>query len=149
PPPPSPSDYFISRGFQSFGIPVAAARSAILTRPLNGRPPCFYATPCIRGCSIGANFQSTTVLIPPARKTGNLDIRADSMVYEAEFDKRGRAMGVSFVDRKTGEHHSVTAKAVVLAASTCESARILLNSRSGSFPNGPGNEGGQLGRNLM
>jgi choline dehydrogenase-like flavoprotein len=56
---------------------------------------------------------------------------------------------VSFVDRKTGQHHSVAAKAVVLAASTCESARILLNSKSNRFPDGLANESGQVGRNLM
>jgi choline dehydrogenase-like flavoprotein len=149
PPPPSPSDYFVSRGFLGLGIPVAAIRLAVLTRPHNNRPPCLYATPCIRGCAIGANFQSTTVLIPPSRKTGNLTVRTDSMVYQVDVNKAGRAKGVSFVDRKSGQHHSVEAKAVVLAASTCESARILLNSRSSSFPNGLGNVSGLVGRNLM
>lgn len=149
PPPPSPSDYFVSRGFQSLGIPVAAARVAILTRGLNGRSPCFYATPCIRGCAIRANFQSTTVLIPPSRETGNLTVHTDAMVYQIDVDRMGRAEGVSFVDRQTGSHHSVRARAVVLAASSCESARILLNSKSGSFPNGLANESGLVGRNLM
>jgi choline dehydrogenase-like flavoprotein len=149
PPPPSPSDYFVSRGFQSLGIPVAAVRLAVLTRTLNNRPPCLYSTPCIRGCSIGANFQSTTVLIPPARQTGKLTVRTQAMVYQVDVDKKGQAKGVSFVDRRTGEHHSVQAKAVVLAASTCESARILLNSRGGSFPDGLANENGFVGRHLM
>jgi choline dehydrogenase-like flavoprotein len=149
PPPPSPSDYFISRGFQSLGIPVSAVKLAVLTQTLNGRPPCLYATPCIRGCSIGANFQSTTVLLPPARKTGNLSVITHAMVYEVELDKKGRARGVNFVDRRSGEHHSVEAQAIVLAASSCESARILLNSRSRAFPNGLGNELGLVGRHLM
>jgi choline dehydrogenase-like flavoprotein len=149
PPPPSPSEYFVSRGFQALGIPVAAARLAILTRPLNGRAPCLYATPCVRGCSIAATFQSGTVLIGPSRKTGNLTVRTHAMVYQVDINRQGRAKGVSFVDRKTGQHHSVEAKAVVLAASTCESARILLNSRSRSFPNGLANETGLVGRHLM
>jgi choline dehydrogenase-like flavoprotein len=149
PPPPSPSDYFVSRGFQGLGIAVAAVRLAVLTRPLNNRPPCFYATPCIRGCAIGANFQSTTVLIPPSRKTGNLTIRTNALVYQVEINKKGRAKGVSFVDRKSGEHHSVEAKTVILAASTCESARILLNSKSSSFPNGLANDSGLVGHHLM
>jgi choline dehydrogenase-like flavoprotein len=149
PPPPSPSDYFVSRGFQGMGIPVAAIRVAVLTRPLNGRPPCMFATPCLRGCAIAANFQSTTVPIPPARKSGNLTVRTDAMAYQVDLDQRGRAKGVSFVDRKTGRHHSVEARAVVLAASACESARILLNSKSSRFPNGLANESWQVGRNLM
>jgi choline dehydrogenase-like flavoprotein len=148
PPPPSPSDDFVSRGFNSMGIPVAAIRVAVLTRPLNGRAACVYATPCMHGCSIGANFQSTTVLLPPARKTGNLTIRTDASVYQVDMARTGRAKGVSFVDRKTGRHHSVEARAVVLAASACESARILLNSKSSHFPDGLANESGQVGRNL-
>lgn len=142
------SEYFVKRGFESMGIPVAAARLAILTRLHNGRPPCLYATPCVRGCSIGANFQSTTVLIPPARNSGNLQIRTNALVYQVDLDRKGQAAGVSFVDRRTGRHHSVRAKSVVLAASTCESARILLNSRSAQFPQGLANESGQVGRNL-
>jgi choline dehydrogenase-like flavoprotein len=148
-PPPSPADFFVSRGFQSLNIPVAASRLAILTQTLNGRPPCLYATACIRGCAIGANFQSTTVLIPPSRQTGNLTIRTNAMVYQVEIDRNGRANGVSFVDRVNGSHHSVRAKAVVLAASACESARILLNSRRAGFPNGLANSSGLVGRNLM
>jgi choline dehydrogenase-like flavoprotein len=96
-------------------MPVAEIRAAILTRPLNGRPPCFFATPCLGGCAIGANFQSTTVLIPPSRKTGNLTIRTDAMVYQVDVDRRGRAKGVSFVDRKAGQHHSVEAGRLVLS----------------------------------
>lgn len=148
PPPPTAADYFVKRGLEAVGIPVAAQRAAILTRPLNGRPACLYATPCARGCAVRANFQSTTVLIPPARATGNLEIRTDALVYQVDVHK-GRAQGVSFVDRKTGQHHSVTAKSVVLAASACESARILLNSKGPGFPNGLANESGQVGRNLM
>jgi len=149
PPPPSPSDYFVSHGFRALGIPVAAIRVAVLTRPLNGRPQCLYTTPCRWGCAIGANFQSTTVLIPPARKTKRLTIRTHALVYQIEVDPSGRARGVSFVDCRTGEHHCVRAKAVVLAAGTCESARILLNSKSGHYPHGIANESGLVGRNLM
>ena len=149
PPPPSPVDYYVSRGFASMGIPVAASRLAILTRPLNGRPPCIYATPCVRGCAIGANFQSTTVLIPAARQTGKLTIRTNAMAYQVDIGKDGRATGVSYVDRTTGKHHTVRASAVVLAASACESARILLNSKSSRFPQGLANESGLVGRNLM
>jgi choline dehydrogenase-like flavoprotein len=142
------SEYFLKRGFESMGIPVAAAHLAILSRPYNGRPACLNATSCYRGCAIGANFQTPTVLLPPARATGNLEIRTKAWVYQVDIDKRGKAQGVSFVDRLTGRYHSIRAKAVVLAASTCESARILLNSQSALFPQGLANESGQVGRNL-
>ena len=149
PPPLRAYEYFLKQGFNSMNIPVASMRSAILTKPLNGRAACFYATGCGRGCSIRANFQSTTVLIPPALDTGNLDIRTNAMVYQVDVDKQGKARGVSFVDKLTGEHHSVTAKSVVLAASAYESTRLLLNSKSTHFPQGIGNEHGQVGRYLM
>jgi choline dehydrogenase-like flavoprotein len=71
------------------------------------------------------------------------------MVYQVDVDRRERAQGVSFVDRKTGQHHSVEAGAVVLAAGACESARILLNSKSSWFQRGLANESGLVGRNLM
>jgi choline dehydrogenase-like flavoprotein len=148
PPPPRPSELFVKRGFESMGIPVAATRLAILTRPLNGRAACFYATDCTRGCSIRANFQTPTVLLPPARETGNLEVRTNALVYQVDLDTSGRAQGVSFVNRMTGERGSVKGRAVVLAASACETARILLNSKSPLFPNGLANENGLVGRYL-
>lgn len=148
PPPPRPSELFVKRGFESMGIPVISTHLAILTRPLNGRSACFYATECQRGCSIRANFQTPTVLLPPAQETGNLEIRTNALVYQVDLDSTGRAQGVTFVDRVTGQHHSVRAKAVVLAASACESAKILLNSKSSLFPNGLANESGLVGRYL-
>src|SRR5690606_12150497 len=60
----------------------------------------------------------------------------------------GRATGVSFVDRTTGEDRHVEARVVVLAASACESARLLLNSRSAHFPDGLANSSGAVGRYL-
>jgi len=149
PPPPSPREYFLKLGLERLGYPVSAVRAAILTKPLNGRPACIYATPCNRGCSIGANFQSTTVLIPPALKTGNLTIRTQALAYKIGLNSKGRATSVSYVDRITGQHYKVSGRAVVLAASSCESARLLLNSRNSSFPNGLANENGLVGRNLM
>ncbi|MEI9897328.1 MAG: hypothetical protein WDN28_26575 [Chthoniobacter sp.] len=77
------------RAGKKLGQPVIAARLAILTKPLNGRAACFYATNCGRGCAIGANFQSTTVLIPPAMTTGNLDILTGAMAREVTLDDQG------------------------------------------------------------
>lgn len=149
PPPPRVYEQFLARSLASMGIPVAAMRSAILTEPHNGRPACLYATACMRGCSIGANFQSTTVLIPPARGTGRLTVRCNAGVRKVNVDNNDRATGVDFIDRKTGETVSVAARAVVLAAGTCESVRILFNSATPRFPTGLANSSGLLGRYLM
>jgi choline dehydrogenase-like flavoprotein len=150
-PPPKPRGYelFTKKYCDKIGIPVIPSHLAILTKPLNGRAACFYATPCGRGCSIKANFQSTTVLLPPAVKTGNLDIITDAMVREVTLDSSGKANGVMYIDRQTKEDRRASAKVVVLAASGCESARILLNSKSNLFPNGLANSSGKVGRYLM
>jgi choline dehydrogenase-like flavoprotein len=149
PPPPRPYERFVMRGLKALQIPVGAMRAAVLTRPLNERAACLYATECGRGCAIRANFQTPTVLLPPALKTGNLTIRANALVYEVVMGKGGRAEAVRFVDRKTGAHHSVAAKAIVLSAGACESARILLNSKSSAHPHGVGNGAGIVGKYLM
>jgi choline dehydrogenase-like flavoprotein len=148
-PPPKAYEILLSRAFASMNVPTAPMHAAILTRPLGDRPACVYATHCMRGCQIKANFQSTTVLIPPASDTGNLTLRSNAMVYQVDVDKHGKAKGVSFIDKTTGQHHGVSAKAVILAAGACESARILLNSRSSFFPNGIGNDHGLVGKYLM
>jgi len=121
----------------------------ILAEDMRRRSACIWATPCGRGCSIRANYQSTTVHLPPALASGNLDIRTDAMVYEVTVGRQGRASGVSFVDRTTGAHQHVTARVVILAASACESVRILLNSQSVQFPHGLANTSGKVGRYLM
>ena len=140
-PPPKPRGFelLIKKSAGKLGIPVIPSRFAILTKPLNGRPACFYATPCGRGCSIRANFQSTTVLIPPALETGNLDIITDAMARTVTLGKDGRANGVTFIDKASGQEERVAARIVILAASALESTRILLNS-------GISNSSGHLGK---
>ena len=142
--PPRAFEIFYERAFRAMGIPVIPMHGAVVTGQMEGRNTCVFATPCGRGCAIGANFQSTTVLLPPAMATGNLTITTDALVYQVDLDK-----GVTYVNRKTGEHHSVTARSVVLAAGSGETARILLNSRSSKFPNGLCNTHGMVGRYLM
>lgn len=121
----------------------------VLRQSMDSRMACFYATDCGRGCSIKANFQSTTVLIPPAMATGNVTLITDAMVREVSVDKQGRASGVHYIDKRTRIDHHVTAKVVVLAASACETSRIMLNSRSALFPNGIANGSGVVGKYLM
>ena len=147
-PPPKPrgNELLINKSAGALGIPIVPSRMAILTKPLNGRAACFYATPCGRGCSIRANFQSTTVLIPPALETGNLDVITDAMVREVTVGKDGKATGVHFIDKATGKEEHAKARVVLLAASALESTRILLNSKSPLAPNGLGNQAGHLGR---
>ena len=154
-PPPQGRVYerLVEAACAKLGIPVAHMRRAILTRPMDDpddvRQPCYWATACGRGCAIGAAFQTPTSVLPMAQQTGNLHIVTDALVTRVGVDENGRARSVKYVDRNSGKVGELTATAVVLSASACETARILLNSRSQQLPSGLANRSGQVGRNLM
>lgn len=174
-PPPSPraGELLTQKHAARLGIPVIAAHRAVLTQrqdaanlprklhpnnpraqriladSMNARAACFWATPCGRGCSIRANYQSTTVHLPPALATGNLDILTDAMVREITVNDQGKATGVVYVDKKTMTEQRARARAVVLGAGSCETVRILLNSKSAACPHGVGNSSGFVGKYIM
>jgi choline dehydrogenase-like flavoprotein len=167
------SELYTQKHAKKLGIPVISIHRAVLTRPLdadtipaklhpgNGwaqrivaesmraRAACFWATDCHRGCSIRANYQSTTVHLPPALATGNLDIVPNAHAREVTLGKDGRANGVTFIDKANGQEAHVKAKIVVLAASSGETVRILLNSKSSQFPQGLANGSGLVGKYIM
>jgi len=149
PPKPRVPELLVAAAAKKLGIPSAPMHRAVLTRPKDNRSACFYATDCGRGCSIGAAFQTTTSLIPMARATGNLKIVTDAMVKSVDVDEQGTVNAITYIDRKTARSIRLSAKVIILAASACESARILLNSKSASFPDGLANSSGQVGRNIM
>ena len=139
----------IQQACRKLHIPCIPSRLAIITRAHHGRPPCHYCSQCGRSCDTSSNFSSPTVLLPPALATGNLEIRCDAMAREVLVGRDGLATGVSYIDKKTRQEVQVRGKIVVLAASNCETARLLLNSRSPQHPDGLGNSGGVVGRYLM
>ena len=143
------SEVILKAACEKVGIPCIPARLAVLTRPLNGRPACHYCGQCGRGCRVAANFSSSQVLIPPAQRTGRLTLITGAMAREILVGKDGRAEGVSYIDKATLSEKRIHAKAVVVAASACESARLLLNSKSSLFPDGIANSSGNVGRYLM
>ncbi len=143
------SEVLLKRGCDKAGIPCIPARLAILTRPLNGRPACHYCGQCGRGCRLASNFSSSQVLIPPAQDTGRLTLITGAMAREILIGKDGRAEGVSYIDKATRSEKRIHARAVVVAASACESARLLLNSKSSLFPAGIANSSGTVGCYLM
>ncbi|MBA2306034.1 MAG: GMC family oxidoreductase [Acidobacteria bacterium] len=150
-PPPKPRCYelMIKQAADALDITCVPSRMSIITRPHNGRIACHYCGQCNRGCSTHSNFSSPSVLIPPALATKRLTIQTDAMAREITIGKDGLATGVSYIDKKTGRENHVRARVVVLAASACESARILLNSRSAPLPDGVGNSSGNVGKYLM
>ena len=174
-PPPAfrASEHYGKKHMNALGIPAVAIHRAVLTQrqdtnvlpaklhpgnakaqrvlaeAMSQRAACFWATPCGRGCSIRANYQSTTVHLPPALGTGNLDIVTNAMVREVTLDARDKADGVIYFDKTTGQEARAKARVVVLAASACETVRVLMNSKSARFPQGLANSSGLLGKYIM
>lgn len=149
-PPPKPrcTELVIKEACDKLNILCIPSRLAILTKPMHGRPPCHYCGQCGRGCGTNSNFSSSQVLIPPALATGKLTLITDAMAREVLVGPDGKASGVSYIDKSSRSEKRISARAVVVAASACESARLLLNSKSPLFPDGLANSSGQVGRNL-
>jgi choline dehydrogenase-like flavoprotein len=84
-----------------------------------------------------------------AAQTGRLFIRRSAIAREIEVDNSGRARGVVWVNAQNRTEERARVPLVFLCASTLESTRLLLLSRSGRNPNGLGATSGVLGRYLM
>lgn len=126
---------------RSMGWPTTHRRLAQLTRLHNQRPPCHYCGNCVNGCDVGAMFSTVSTTLPPALKTGNLEVRTDSVAARVRMNDENRAQGVTYVERFTGKTVDVDAKYVVLAASTLENTRLLLLSEKGGLANSSGTLG--------
>jgi choline dehydrogenase-like flavoprotein len=129
---------------------LTIGRCAILTEDHNGRAACHYCGTCERGCVSLSYFSSLNATLPAAAKTGRLTLRPWSVVESILYDPPSRrATGVRVIDANTREVLEFKARIVFLCASTLESTRILLNSRSRDFADGLANSSGVLGRYLM
>ena len=115
-----------------------------------GRTKCQFRNRCIRGCPFGGYFSSNASTLPAAARTGNMTLRPNSIAHEIIYDDgRGLATGVKVIDTETREKLVYKAKVIFSCASTIASASILMQSKSKRFPNGLGNDSGELGHNLM
>ena len=141
-------EHLVKQTSDQMGITCIPARLSVITQPLNGRAPCHYCGQCNRGCMTNSNFSSPNVLIFPAMRTGRLTLITNAMAREVMTGEDGRATGVAYIDKTTGEDQEVRARIVVLAASACETARLMLNSKSVRHPNGLGNQSGVVGKHL-
>ena len=141
--------YYI-KGAKKSNVKVIPSRLSILTKRINNdRGVCFYCSQCSRSCSVYADFSSGSCLIFPAQKSGGqVDLYVDSMVREVLVNDEGKATGVSFINKKDRTENKIRGKIVILAASACSSARILLNSKSKQHPNGLGNNSNMVGKYL-
>lgn len=129
---------------------MTIGRTATLTRPLNGRAACHYCGPCERGCSTGSYYSTLSVALPAARATGNLTLHPLNLVCKVLYDPTtGRATGVETIDLETNNRRIYNARMVFLCASSMNTARIMLMSKSRDFPEGIANSSGALGHYLM
>ena len=150
-PPPKPRlhEMLIKKAGTSVGIPVIPSRLSILTKKINDeRGQCFYCAQCGRSCKVYGDFSSSSVLVIPALKTGNVDLLTDCMAREVLTNKDGLATGVSYVNKEDMQEYVVEGKTVILGASACESARLLLNSKSARHSNGLANSSNVVGKYL-
>ncbi|MEX0661109.1 MAG: GMC family oxidoreductase [Balneolaceae bacterium] len=135
---------------ENFNRVLTIGRPANLSQAHNGRGTCMNRNLCSRGCPYGAYFSSNAATLPAAEATGNMTLRPHSIVNEVMYDEEtGKATGVRVVDSESGEEIEFYSKIVFLNASTVGSTSILLNSRSDRFPDGMGNDSGELGHNMM
>lgn len=141
-------EHLIQKSSRKLNIPCVPSRMAILTKPKNGRLACHYCGQCGRGCVTASNYSSSQVQIFPAMKTGLLTVIPNAMVREIITGADGKAKAVSYIDKTTRTEKQINCRVVVLAASACESARLLLNSKSSRHPDGLANSSGSVGRNL-
>ena len=140
--------YYI-KGARKSNVDVIPSRLSILTKKLNNdRGVCFYCSQCNRSCFAYADFSASSVFIIPALKGGQIDLFTDCMVRTVTTDDEGKATGVSYINKEDRREYQLRGKTVLLGASACSSARILLNSKSKQHPNGLGNNSDHVGRYL-
>lgn len=148
PPPPRVHEHLVQRACKKLDIPCIPNRMAVITKPLNGRPACHYCGQCGRGCVTASNYSSSQVQILPAMKTGRVKVFSNAMVRELITDGSGKVTAISYIDKDTRTERQIRCRTVVVAGGACETARLLLNSKSSRHPNGLGNSSGAIGKHL-
>jgi choline dehydrogenase-like flavoprotein len=142
-------EVFFRNRVKKLGRVVTPARSAVLTKAINGRRECHYCGPCERGCATHSYFNSAFTTVTDALQSGNCTLFTNAMVHQVLMDnEKNRAKGISYADRKTLETREIYGRIVVLCAHTLESTRVLLNSATSRYAGGLANSSAALGHYL-
>ncbi|MBV8445292.1 MAG: GMC family oxidoreductase N-terminal domain-containing protein, partial [Candidatus Dormibacteraeota bacterium] len=136
------------RGAMKAGIDMRVGPVAITNGVMGNRPHCIYRGFCLQGCKVDAKASPLVTHLPDAIEHG-AEIRADCRAVRVEIDSNGRAAGVVYVDRTTGDMRMQRAAAVAVAGYSIETPRLLLHSVSTQFPGGLCNTEDQVGRYVM
>jgi len=140
-------DHMLEAG-RSVGYNPYHGPAAINSQAYDGRPACQYHGYCDRGgCHVRAKNSTDVSTIPKALATGNLEVRDNCNVRRIESDNTGKVTGVTYL--RDGQEFFQPARAVLLGCYTYENIRLLLLSRSGFYPDGLGNNRGQVGRHYF
>jgi choline dehydrogenase-like flavoprotein len=131
-------------GYHPFPTP-----RGIISRAYNGRMACSYCALCGSfGCEMRAKGSTSVTVIADALATGNCELRAGCMATRVEVGADGKVTGVTYRNKDNVEVFQ-PARAVVVACTAVESARLLLMSTSARFPKGLANDSGLVGKNLV
>lgn len=127
---------------------ISNAHIAINSDMRDDRPGCIQMGFCNQGCKINAKWSTLASEIPKAEATGKLDLRSECMALSIEHDTNGLVNAVIYRD-KNGRETRQNAAYVCVAGNAIETARLLLQSSSATFPDGLANTHGHVGRHYM
>ncbi len=145
----TPQGDMIARGFATMGERTAPMPLAILSRDWKGRAACIYDGWCDAGCPIGALYNPLVRDIPQARKAGARFVTGATVTSLVWDEGAGRVAGAHYREKTRGARRRIEADTVILAASPVHNPAILLNSVSGRWPKGIGNDHDLVGRFFM
>ena len=137
------------RGAHRMGIKMRVGPVGIVNGTFGNRPHCIYRGYCLQGCKVNAKASPYVTHLPDALAHG-VEVRANCMVAHIDIDQAsGRATGVTYIREDEALERRQRAKVVAVAGYSIETPRLLLNSTSGRFPDGVGNDEDQVGRYVM
>jgi choline dehydrogenase-like flavoprotein len=138
------SDWAIKRAAEKSGIRAIRVRRAMLTKDYNGYKQCHYCGACPDGCETHSFYNSAFRQVVPliAKYPKTFTLIPNAMAHKINLNKKGKASGVSYIDKATGKTRDINARAVVVACGTLESTRLMLQS-------GIANSSGMVGKNFL
>ena len=123
------------------------AAHAIRSEAVGTLAGCERTGTCMWGCPKGAKSSTDTTMWPEALNHG-AKLFTGARVREIVVDGQGLATGAVYIDR-AGQEQRQDADVVIVAGNGVGTARLLLLSSSGRFPDGLANSSGLVGKRLM
>lgn len=145
-------DQEFAKAFDTLGLSyghLPIARRGVSTVP-SRHAPCQTTGTC-KYCPFGARYVASNYLddFRSWNDLPNFELRLGAVVEEIFLQSGQRVGGAIYTDKHTGETVQVEADRVIIAAGAVESAKLLLRSKPMEFPEGLGNQGDMVGRNLV